>query len=130
MRSNRCDHRVVTASVLLVDDDLTFRSLAKRILKSLGFEVVATAHDAAAAIAAAKALRPGAALVDVGLPDRDGVDLARELAALPWHPRVVLTSTDWDTAAATEAAGEAGALPFIPKEELATAPLRQLLSAE
>jgi DNA-binding NarL/FixJ family response regulator len=130
MRSNRCDHRAVAASVLLVDDDLTFRSLAKRILNSLGFEVVATAHDAAAAIAAANAFRPGAALVDVGLPDRDGVDLARELAALPWRPRVVLTSTDWDTATGTESAGEGGALPFIPKEELTTAPLRRLLTAE
>jgi two-component system nitrate/nitrite response regulator NarL len=130
MRSHRCDHRGVAASVLLVDDDLTFRSLATRILKSLGFDVVATAHDAAAAIAAANALRPEAALVDVGLPDRDGVDLASELAALPWHPRVVLTSTDWDTAAFVEAAGEGCALPFIPKEELPTAPLRRLLTAE
>jgi two-component system nitrate/nitrite response regulator NarL len=129
MGSRRCDHRAVAASVLLVDDDLTFRSLARRILKSLGFEVVATAQDAAAAIAAANALRPEAALVDVGLPDRDGVDLARELAALPWHPRVVLTSTDWDVASVL-AAAEGCALPFVPKEELPTAPLRRLLTAE
>jgi two-component system nitrate/nitrite response regulator NarL len=120
----------VAASVLLVDDDLTFRSLATRILKSLGFEVVATAQDAAAAVAAANAFRPEAALVDVGLPDRDGVDLARELADLPWHPRVVLTSTDWDPASVIGAADEGCALPFIPKEELPTAPLRRLLSAD
>jgi DNA-binding NarL/FixJ family response regulator len=119
----------MAASVLLVDDDPAFRSLATRILKDVGVEVVGIAEDAAAAIAAANALRPDAALVDVGLPDRDGVDLAHELAALPWRPRVVLTSTDRDVGGVIEAPGTDGALPFVPKEELSTAPLRRLLTA-
>jgi DNA-binding NarL/FixJ family response regulator len=119
----------MAATVLLVDDDPAFRSLATRILADIGVEVVGIAQDAAAAIAAANALRPDAALVDVGLPDRDGVDLAHELAALPWRPRVVLTSTDTDAAAFIEARGKGEALPFVPKEDLATAPLRRLLTA-
>jgi DNA-binding NarL/FixJ family response regulator len=117
-------------SVLLVDDDPAFRSLATRMLKEIGVEVVGTAEDAAAAIAAANALRPDAVLVDVGLPDRDGVELAHELAALPWRPRVVLTSTDSGVAGVIEASSIGDALPFVPKEELPTAPLRRLLTAD
>jgi DNA-binding NarL/FixJ family response regulator len=113
--------------VLLVDDDPAFRCLATRILSDAGLEVVATAGDAAAAVAAARSLKPGAALVDVGLPDRDGVDLAHELAALPWRPRVVLTSSDRDAAARIDSEGGNHRLPFVPKEELPSAPLRRLL---
>jgi CheY-like chemotaxis protein len=120
----------VAPSVLVVDDDPSFGSLAARVLRRAGLEVVGTAADAAAALAAAWSFRPDAALVDVGLPDRDGVDLAHELAALPWRPRVVLTSSDRDAAARLGAGGAQDALPFIPKEELAAAPLGRLLGHE
>lgn len=46
-----------------------------------------TAEDTAGAVSAANATKPDAALVDVGLPDRDGVELAYEMAELPWRPR-------------------------------------------
>ena len=117
----------MTWSVLLVDDDPAFLSLARRIVESMGAKVVATAEDAAAAIAAANATRPEAALVDVGLPDRDGIDLGRELVDLPWRPRVVLTSTDRDAVSAIDDRDERRHLPFVPKEELANGgPLRRL----
>jgi two-component system nitrate/nitrite response regulator NarL len=72
-------------------------------------------------------LRPDAVLVDVGLPDRSGIDLARELVALPWQPRVVLTSTDRD---AMSGSPQNGTPPFVPKEELPNAPLLQLLRGD
>ena len=81
-----------------MDDDTVFRGLARRMIVAAGLEVVAEASTVAAALAVAGRIRPAAALVDVGLPDGDGVALARELAALPWRPRVVLTSTDADAA--------------------------------
>jgi CheY-like chemotaxis protein len=115
-------------SVLIVDDDSDFLELAARVFDGLGIEVVAMAPDAAAAVIAAEATRPAAALVDVGLPDRNGIDLAYELAALPWAPRVVLTSTDKDAARAIEARNGLGKLPFIPKEELANKTLRELFT--
>jgi DNA-binding NarL/FixJ family response regulator len=67
-------------------------------------------------------------LVDVGLPDRDGVDLARELSALPWRPRVVLTSTDTEAATASEIEAS-GAQAFVPKIQLPNAALGELLGA-
>jgi CheY-like chemotaxis protein len=114
-------------SVLVVDDDPDFLALATRVLEGIDMQVVATADDVPAAIAAADATRPEAVLVDVGLPDREGLDLAYVLAALPWRPRVVLTSTDTDAVRAIEAREGRAKLPFVPKEELASAALQALL---
>src|SRR5256885_14847023 len=85
-------------SILVVDDDPAFRDLAQRILADAGLKVVAEADSAAAAITAAKAMEREAALVDVDLPDRDGIALARELTALPSRPRVGSTSAAPDAA--------------------------------
>jgi DNA-binding NarL/FixJ family response regulator len=120
----------MSLSVLIVDDDPTFLSLAERLLAGMGMEVVATAEDPAAAIEAANATRPTAALVDIGLPDREGIDLGYQLAALPWAPRVVLTSTDRDAGCAIDLREGHPKPPFLPKEELANGRLRLLLTAE
>jgi two-component system nitrate/nitrite response regulator NarL len=66
----------------VVDDDPEFRELAGRLLAASGLTVVGEAGSVAAALAAAERLKPSAALVDVELPDGDGVTLARELAAV------------------------------------------------
>jgi DNA-binding NarL/FixJ family response regulator len=119
----------MSRSVLIVDDDRTFLSLATRILTQAGLEVVATAADAAGAVSAANATKPDAALVDVGLPDREGVDLAYELAELPWRPRVVLTSADSDAGYAIDVLDGRPRLPFIPKQHLANGRLPSLLTS-
>jgi DNA-binding NarL/FixJ family response regulator len=116
-------------SILIVDDDPAFRELAQRILADAGLKVVAEADSAAAAIRAAKTMEPAAALVDVDLPDRDGIALAQELTALPWRPRVVLISVDPD-AAGPDDVRRSGALAFLPKAELANGTLRSLLASE
>ena len=115
--------------VLIVDDDPPFLSLAARILADLGIADIITAEDAATALRAANATRPAAALVDIGLPDRNGIDLAHELAHLPWQPRIVLTSTDRDAINAITS-DDRTPLPFVPKDDLATAPLRRMLTTE
>jgi DNA-binding NarL/FixJ family response regulator len=119
----------VSASVLLVDDDPAFRRLARRLLVDCGLDVVGEADSVAAALSTATELQPSAALVDVGLPDGDGFILARQLAALPRPPRVVLTSVDAD-AGHRDAARRSGALMFVPKEDLPNAPLHRLLGGK
>jgi CheY-like chemotaxis protein len=111
--------------VLVVDDDPSFLAIAARVLIEMGAQSVLTAEDTIAAINEAQAGRPTAVLVDVGLPDREGIELALELAALPWSPRVVLTSTDPDAGRLLD--GIETAIPFVPKEELANGVLRRLL---
>jgi len=61
------------------------------------------------------------------LPDGDGLELAQRLAALPWSPRVVITSSDADAVTA-DAARALGAVAFLPKTELADGGLRALLT--
>jgi len=119
----------VRTSVLVIDDDPTFRGLAVRMLEGMGLAVVGEADSAATASVAAGELRPQAALVDVGLPDGSGIALAAELSALPWRPRVVLTSVDSD-AITDSAARSAGATGFIAKNDLPDGRLRVLLGGE
>jgi CheY-like chemotaxis protein len=118
----------MASTILVVDDDAAFRGLARRVLSGMGLVVSGEAGTVAAALVAAAALRPDAALVDVTLPDGDGIALAAELTALPWSPRVVLTSSDADAASPDEVRCS-GANAFVPKEQLPNAPLRRLLDA-
>jgi CheY-like chemotaxis protein len=117
----------VPRSVLIVDDDPAFRALAGRMIRGAGMEVAGEADAAQTAIASAEELRPDAILVDVGLPDRSGIELAHDLARRPWSPTVVLVSSDPDSAPGADDGTETP-LPFVPKAELPGAPLERLLS--
>jgi CheY-like chemotaxis protein len=118
----------MASSILVVDDDPAFRGLARRVLSGMGLVVSGEADTVAAAMLAATALRPDGALVDIALPDGDGIALAAELTALPWSPRVVLTSSDAD-AASPDDVRRSGADAFVPKDQLPNAPLHRLLGA-
>jgi DNA-binding NarL/FixJ family response regulator len=119
---------VTSVSVLVIDDDVAFRGLALRILRSHGFAIVGEAGTVEHGMAAAMELQPEAILVDVRLPDGSGIALARSLAALPWTPRIVLTSSDDDAADEIAAGEDARSLAFVPKDELPNAPLVALLA--
>jgi CheY-like chemotaxis protein len=114
------------ATVLVVDDHPSFRRFARRLLESAGYVVVGVAEDGASAIAAARAHRPDLVLLDVMLPDMTGFEVARELAAAPERPLVVLTSS--------RSASEFGSLVrsehargFISKRDLTVAALAALV---
>ena len=115
-------------TVLVVDDDPGFREVARRLLAAAGLEVVGEAPSAATAAAATLALRPDALLIDVWLADDDGVELAVRLAALPWRPRVVLTSAHIEAVDA-ENLLRTGIAAFVPKQDLPEAPLEHLFAA-
>jgi CheY-like chemotaxis protein len=116
----------MAVSILLVDDDEAFRSLAVSMLRAGGHDHVHEAGTAAGALTVADAVRPDVALVDVGLPDGDGLQLADQLAHLSNPPRVVLISAD-ATATDSHAAGRAGAVAFVAKEQLTPARLHRLI---
>jgi DNA-binding NarL/FixJ family response regulator len=116
----------MTTSVLIIDDDRTFRALARRLLTASGMVVVGEADSVASGLLSAKRLKPAAALVDVGLPDGDGFMLARQLTTLPRPLRVVLTSVESDVGSNDEV-HHSGAVTFIHKADLPSAPLAELL---
>jgi CheY-like chemotaxis protein len=121
------NHCGITFCVLVVDDDPTFRRLARRLLGVLGVKDVEEAGTVAEALATAARVEPASALVDVELPDGDGFALAAQLTVLPWRPRVVVTSAQFSDGFDAQAR-TAGAEAFVPKSELARAPLMTWLS--
>jgi len=63
--------------ILVVDDEPDIRELVKDILEDEGFQV-ATAEHAQAARDARRARRPDLVLLDIWMPDTDGISLLRE----------------------------------------------------
>lgn len=88
-----CQHEAVKRTLLIVDDHEGFRSLARALLESEGYEVVGEAEDGASALMAAKALRPEVVLLDVVLPDVDGFIVCDVLTEDADGPAVVMTSS-------------------------------------
>jgi DNA-binding response OmpR family regulator len=68
--------------VVLVDDNEDATELLAASLTAVGI-AVHVAHDAASALQLARNVVPDVAFLDIGLPDADGRDLARDLRALP-----------------------------------------------
>lgn len=122
----RWNHGPVRGSILVVDDDTAVRGIVVRILRSWGHVVISEAGSVAEALACAEAMRPDMALVDICLPDGDGFSLTRQLRARSCAVRVVLFSSDADTAN-VKAAERAGAIGFLPKDELSSAALQRLI---
>ena len=107
-------------TLLIVDDHAGFRSLARRLLGSGGFDVVGEAADGRAAVTAARELRPDVVLLDIQLPDIDGFEVLARLRDGSAGPAVVLTSTR-DRADYGGRVDRSGASGFIPKAELSGA---------
>ncbi len=68
--------------IMVVDDNVDAAESLAMMLELDGHSVI-RAHDARAAIALARNERPNVMLLDIGLPDIDGYELARRLRALP-----------------------------------------------
>lgn len=117
----------VPPTVLIVDDNARFRVRARRWLEADGYVVVAEAADGAAALDAARRLRPGLVLLDIQLPDMSGIEVAERLSRQADSPDVVLTSTH-DEADFGERLTRCGARGFVPKAELSGEALAAVLS--
>ena len=113
-------------TILIVDDHAGFRFQARALLEADGFTVIGEAVDGASGLSAVRRLRPDLVLLDVGLPDIEGFDVARELAIDGPPPLVVLTSSREAGAYGPRIAGSR-ALGFIPKDELSGDAIRALV---
>lgn len=103
-------------TVLIVDDHAGFRHAARALLEADGYRVVGESATGGEAIAAAELLQPDLVLLDVGLPDVDGIEVTRRLAR-KGGPMVVLTSSR-DASDYPPHFDHCGARGFIPKAEL------------
>jgi DNA-binding NarL/FixJ family response regulator len=112
----------VTISMLIVDDHPVVRDgLRGMFTGDPRFEVLGEAANGAEAIAAAEKLRPDVILMDLRMPEVDGVTAIRELAKRGVPSRILVLTT-YDTDSDVLPAIEAGATGFMlkdaPREEL------------
>ena len=115
-------------TVLVVDDHRGFRMTARRLLERDGWTVVGEAVDGLSGLAAAAALAPDVVLLDIGLPDVDGFEVAEHLARSADPPSIVLISSR-DREAYGERVRRSRVTGFLSKDELDGATLRSLVSA-
>lgn len=121
-----CDHQSMAVRVVIVDDHPPFRALARELLEMDGFQVVGEAGNAAGAVDVATATAPDLVLLDIGLPDADGFEVARLLSTLERPPMVVLISSR-DSTAYRKRLAVSGVRGFLPKAELSSAALAALI---
>jgi two-component system nitrate/nitrite response regulator NarL len=123
---HECDDAPVRRTVLIVDDHAGFRSMARALLESGGFDVVGEAADGATALAEAANLQPDLVLLDIQLPDLDGFAVTEQLTQEANSPVIVLTSGRPRSSFERRLA-DSRARAFIPKADLTSAALEALL---
>ncbi|WP_228981967.1 response regulator [Streptomyces sp. DH12] len=122
--------------VLVVDDDFMVAKLHGRYVSAVdGFEVAGVAHSGADALRAARELRPDLLLLDVYLPDMDGIEVLRAVRAEEEragrgsaHADALFITAARD-AATVRSALRAGALHYLIKPFSQAALREQLLHA-
>lgn len=111
--------------IVIVDDHALLRMGTRQILNEAeDMEVVAEAADAAEAMDAVRATRPDIALVDIRLPDRNGIEVARSIVEQNPQTKVIILSAydDEDYVRAAMDAGVSGyLLKTMPGDELVRA---------
>lgn len=103
------------STVLVVDDDFRVASVHVGFVEAVpGFRVVGQAGSAEEALRQAREVRPDLVLMDVYLPDGDGLDVVRQLLADPDPPAVIVISAANDLATVRRAV-QLGALHYLVK---------------
>ena len=115
-----------SVGVLIVDDQAPFRSAARAVLAlTAGFAVVGEASNGREAVDRAAELHPDVVLMDINMPEMDGIEATRRIVAERPGTLVVLVSTY----TADDVPGDVdgcGASGYVNKEDLDPTVLRSL----
>ena len=120
---------VVVGRVFIVDDNAPFRSIARAILESGGYQVVGDAATGAEALAGVPCALPDVVLLDVGLPDIDGFSVCQALHEATPQLAVVLCSVR-DAEHYGDAIDRSWAAGFLPKSILSAAELARIVTVQ
>jgi response regulator NasT len=122
MTEERRDGLPYKPRVLVVEDEFVILLTLKVQLEAIGCEVVGTARDADTAVNMARTLRPDVVLMDVGLPEKDGVEATRAIMGECPTKIVLVTAYDDERVDKAMAAGARVVLTKpIAQEQLARA---------
>ena len=108
-------------TILIVDDEPKIPRLVRDYLERAGFGVL-IAHDGKKALSLAKTDKPSAVILDLGLPQLDGLDFTREFRKTSNAPIIMLTARaeESDKLIGLElGADDYMTKPFSPKELVA-----------
>jgi two-component system response regulator NreC len=102
--------------VLLADDHTVVRQGLRKILESDGtVEIVAEVGDGRAAVDAVQRLNPLVAIIDIGLPGLNGIEVTRQITKVAGRPHVLILSMHDDDAYIRQAL-KAGARGYLLKD--------------
>jgi DNA-binding NarL/FixJ family response regulator len=102
--------------LLIADDQPLMRAGFRAVLEATGeMEIVAEAGDGLEAVSAARATKPDVVLMDVRMPELDGIAATREIVARGGAPRVLMLTT-FDLDEYVYDALRAGASGFLLKD--------------
>jgi two-component system, NarL family, invasion response regulator UvrY len=120
------DGSTKTVSVLIVDDQLPFRAVARTVIGlTAGFEVASEAASGEEAIAQVEKVPPDLVLMDINLPGISGIDATCQIRETHPGVAVILLST-YSEADLPADARNCGALAYVHKEDFGPALVRQL----
>jgi two-component system KDP operon response regulator KdpE len=111
----------MTETILLVEDDRSMTRIVSAALRARGYKVIPAATGTAA-LASAERDHPSVVLLDLGLPDIDGIDVCRQLRSWSTVPIIVVTADGADERKVTaldEGADDYVTKPFSTPELLA-----------
>ncbi len=107
-------------TVVIIDDSDGYRAIARDVLERQGLRVVGEAATGQEGVRVTEAERPDGVLLDMGLPDTDGRQVAVELARLTKPPRVLANSSEPETWDADFAVHDKCDLPELDLQKLLT----------
>jgi signal transduction histidine kinase/ActR/RegA family two-component response regulator len=107
LQVSKADASKVPGRVLIVDDNVDAAVTLQDSLDALGHDT-AVAHDGASALAAVATFAPDIVLLDIGLPDVDGYEVARRLRAAIQRPIQIVALTGWGQDSDRRKSHEAG----------------------
>lgn len=103
----------MTTRIIIAEDDSVIRMDLREELQRQGYLVVGDVGDGQSAVNLARELRPDLVLMDIRMPEMDGIEAARLLTAERLAPVVLLTAFSDDEL--IERAREAGVVAYITK---------------
>jgi two-component system, NarL family, invasion response regulator UvrY len=115
--------------VLVVDDQLVFRQVAHEVIDATEeFQMLGEASSGAHALVAVTELSPDLVLLDVRMPDMDGIETATRMHAQDPHSVIVLITVE-DEANLPAGLASCGAAELVRKQDFGPALLRRLWRA-
>ncbi len=100
--------------ILVVDDAAFMRMMIKEVLTKNGFEVVGEAENGAVAVDKFKELSPDLVIMDITMPELNGIDALKKIKEINAGAKVIMCSAMGQQGMVIEAI-QAGAKDFIVK---------------